>query len=152
MNIGKIAMEGTIYSYIVPVGRIIAGFFVGMMLGIVGGWAGLTFNALVGYPWNANIHLTFYLAGIGLGAGLGAYLTWMNLGMRWYLVVLTVFLVIVAGMLGSVLGNLYWDFFTDASYMGARDTRVNVTHFGAAIGAIIVSSIFGLYYQLRTRS
>ena len=122
-----------------------------MMLGIVGGWAALTFNAMVGYPWGANIHLSIYVFGIGLGAGIGAYGGWINLSLRWYAVLATVLLVIAAGVIGSAVGNAYWNFFTDASYMGARDTRVNMTHFGGTVGAGVVSTLFGLFYHFRSR-
>lgn len=148
----NLALEGGIYGYLVPAARIIAGFFVGMMLGIVGGWAGLTFNALVGYPWAANVHLSIYIACIGLGAGLGAYMGWINLNLRWYVVLATAAAVVLAGILGSALGNLYWEFFTDATYMGARDTRVNMTHFGAAVAAIVVSTGLGFFYHVRTHN
>ena len=143
--------EGGIYGYAIPVGRTIAGFFVGMMLGIVGGWAALTFNAMVGYPWPAGVHLGIYIFGIGLGAGIGAYGGWINLNLRWYAVIITILLVIAAGVAGSAVGNAYWNFFTDATYMGDRDTRVNITHFGGALGAGVVSTLFGLYYHFRTR-
>ena len=152
MKLPVLVVEGGIYGYVVPAARIIAGFFVGMMLGIVGGWAALTFNAMVGYPWSASVHLAIYVIGIGLGAGLGAYMTWINLGVRWYVVATTVVLVIASGVVGSAIGNTYWEVFTEASYMGARDTRVNVTHFGGAIAAIVVSTSLGLFYQFRTRS
>ncbi len=145
-------MEGGIYGYVVPAGRIIAGFFVGLILAIVGGWAALTFNAMVGYPWPASIHLSIYIAGIGLGAGLGAYVGWINLSMRWYVVILTFLLVLVAGIVGSTLGNVYWEYLLGETYLGPRDSRVNATHFGAAVGAIAVSSVLGLYYHFRTRS
>ena len=152
MKLPVTVVEGGIYGYVVPAARIIAGFFVGMMLGIVGGWAALTFNAMVGYPWSASVHLAIYTTGIGLGAGLGAYMAWINLSMRWYIIFITIALVFAAGIAGSAIGNAYWEFFTDATYMGARDTRVNVTHFGGAIAAILVSTFFGLYYHFRTRS
>lgn len=148
----NLALEGGIYGYVVPAARIIAGFFVGMMLGIVGGWAGLTFNAMVGYPWAANVHLSIYIAGIGLGAGLGAFMGWINLNLRWYVVLATGAAIILAGILGSAIGNLYWELFTDASFMGARDTRVNMTHFGAAVAAIVVSTGLGLFFHVRTRN
>ena len=151
MKLPVMVVEGGIYSYIIPIGRIITGFFVGMILGIVGGWAALTFNAMVGYPWGANVHLSIYVIGIGLGAGIGAYVGWINLSHRWYIVGGTALLVLAAGIVGSALGNTYWHVIADASYMGARDTRVNITHFGGAVGAIVVSSLFGLYYHFRTR-
>ena len=148
----NLALEGGIYGYLVPAARIIAGFFVGMMLGIVGGWAGLTFNAMVGYPWAANVHLAIYIVGIGCGAGLGAYMGWINLNLRWYVVLATGVAIVLAGIMGSAFGNLYWEFFTDATYMGARDTRVNITHFGAAVAASVVSTGLGLFFHVRTHN
>ena len=151
MKLPVTMVDGGIYGFVIPLARTIAGFFVGMMLGIVGGWAALTFNAMVGYPWGANIHLAIYVIGIGLGAGIGAYGGWINLNLRWYMVLATILLVISAGIIGSAVGNSYWSFFTDASYMGARDTRVNITHFGGAIAAGGLSTLIGLYYHFRTR-
>jgi hypothetical protein len=151
MKLPVTMVDGGIYGFVIPTARTIAGFFVGMMLGIVGGWAALTFNAMVGYPWGANIHLAIYVFGIGLGAGIGAHGGWINLSLRWYAVLATIFLVIAAGVIGSAIGNAYWNFFTDASYMGDRDTRVNMTHFGGTIAAGLMSTVFGLYYHFRTR-
>lgn len=144
-------LEGGIYSYAIPLGRSIAGFFVGAILGIAGGWTGLTFNAMVGYPWDANVHLGIYVVSIGLGAGLGAWVGWINLSLRWYIVALTILMVIVGGVIGSVLGNLYGLEVIGPTYLGERDTRVNITHFGAAFGAILVSTVIGLYYHFRTK-
>ena len=151
MKLPVTMVDGGIYGFVIPMARTIASIFVGMMLGIVGGWAALTFNALVGYPWGANIHLAIYVIGIGLGAGIGAYGCWINLNPRWFIILATILLVIAAGIIGSAVGNAYWSFFTDATYMGARDTRVNVTHFGGMIGAGAVATLFGLYYHFRTR-
>ena len=151
MKLPVTMVDGGIYGLVIPAARTIAGFFVGMMLGIVGGWAALTFNAMVGYPWSANVHLAIYIFGIGLGAGIGAYGGWINLGLRWYGILAVILLVIAAGIIGSAVGNTYWNLFTEATYMGARDTRVNITHFGGAIGAGAVSTVFGLYYHFRTR-
>ena len=112
---------------------------------------------MAGYPWGADIHLAIYVIGIGTGAGVGAYVGWINLGLRWYVVAITVVLVIAAGVLGSALANAYDDImlrifpFLD-TYMSERDERVNVTHFGASLAAILVSTVLGLFYHFRTRS
>ena len=144
-------LEGGIYSYLIPVARTIAGLFVGMLLGIFGGWMALTFNELVGYPWTLAAHRGIYVAGIGLGAGLGAYVGWINLSLSRPMIALTVMLVIVGGIAGSNLGNTYGLDFIDPTYLGARDTQINLTHFGGTFGAIIVSTGFGLYYHFRTK-
>lgn len=144
-------LEGGIYGYAIPIGRTIAGLMVGVILAIAGGWLGLTFNALVGYPWPGAVHIGIYVACIGLGAGVGAYVGWINLSLGRHIVALTILLVLAGGIAGSALGNLYGLEFIGPSYLGERDTRVNITHFGAVFGAIIVSTIFGLYYHFRTK-
>ena len=83
-------VEGGFYSYLIPFARTVVGFFVGVMLGICGGWVGITFNHMVGFPWSLEVHRNIYIMGIGLGGGLGAYLAWVNLGVRWYLVAGTI--------------------------------------------------------------
>jgi len=42
-------IDGGIYTVVVPVGRTLAGFIAGVMLGIFGGWMALNFNQLIGY-------------------------------------------------------------------------------------------------------
>ena len=145
-------LEGGIYGYAIPLGRMIAGLFIGTMLAIVGGWLGLTFNAMSGVPWSLEVHRFIYIACIGLGAGVGAYTGWINLGLRWYLIAATVLLVLAAGVAGSLLGNTYGLDLVKETYMGARDTRVNLTHYGAIGFATIVATAQGLYYHFRTRS
>ncbi len=144
-------LEGGIYSYAIPVARMIAGIFIGTILSFGGGVLGWTFSALIGFPWSSEVHLSIYLVGIGLGAGIGAYTGWINLGLRWYLVIATVLLVLAAGVAGSLLGYTYGLDVVEESYLGPRDTRVNVTHYGAIICASLVATAQGLYYHFRTR-
>ena len=152
MKLPLTLVEGGIYGWLIPGARTIAALFLAIMLGMVGGWFALTLNALVGYPWGAYIHLAIYVIGIGLGAGIGAYVCWINRSPRWYLVLGIFLLVLAIGVAGSAIGNAYWNLFTDPSYMGARDTRVNMTHFGGAVGACMAATAIGLYLHFRTRS
>lgn len=144
-------LEGGIYSYAIPIGRIIAGLFIGTMLGIVGGWMGLTFNAMAGFPWSLETHQNIYITCIGVGAGVGAYVGWINLSLRWYAVAASVLLVLLSGVAGGFLGHTIGQV-VEPSFMGQRDTIVNYTHYGAIGGAIAVSTIQGLYHHFRTRS
>ena len=144
-------LEGGIYSFAIPAGRTIAGFFIGAMLGIVGGWFASSINALFGTPWVGTDFFRVYLFCIGAGAGIGAYVGWINLSIRWYMVATTLLLAIVGGVVGSNIGFYQWETFTEESYMGPRDTQINVAHFAAPICAIVVSTVFGLYYHFRTR-
>ena len=141
--------EGGIYSFAIPLGRTIAGFVVGVMLGIVGGWIGITFNNFANFPWSLEVHRNIYIVGIGLGAGLGAYIGWVNLNIRWYLIVGSLVLVLIGALVGVFLGFEYGQI-TDPSYLGRRHTIDGAMHWGAPTGGIVVATAIGLYYQIRT--
>ncbi len=142
-------LEGGVYTWAVPLARTVTGFIIGAMLGIVGGWAAVIFNAMVGYPWPVDVHLNIYYVGIGMGAGLGAYVGWMNLTDRRCLIIGCLILVIVGGIVGSYIGLAYGRS-TDASHLGRSYTVESGLHFGAATGAILVSTALGLIHEIKT--
>ena len=139
-----------IYSYIVPLARTLAGFVMGLMFGICGGWAAITFNAMLGFPWALEVHRNIYIVGIGLGAGLGAYLGWVNVSIRRYWIVATVLLVLAAGVAGAYLGLEYGEI-KDPSYLGRRYTIDNMMHWGAPLVAIVASTVLGIVHQVWVR-
>ena len=141
-------LEGGIYTFLIPVARTIAGFCVGVMLGIVGGWIAITFNHFIGFPWSLEVHRNIYIVGIGLGAGVGAYLGWVNLTVRWYLIAGSMALVLLGGLVGVYLGYEYGKV-VEPNYLGRRYTVDNALHWGAPIGAIIVATIIGLFGGMR---
>ena len=107
------------------------------------------FNQLLGYAWDGNLHLNNYLIGIGLGAGLGAYVAWMKLTSRWYLLGASGLLAVLGRIVGTYLGAAYWQNI-EATYMGHRVTIVNNSHWGAAIGGIAVATCLGVFNDIRT--
>ncbi len=141
-------VEGGIWPFVIPAARTIAGFCVGVMLGICGGWAAITFNHMIGFPWSAEVHRNLYIIGIGLGGGLGAYCGWVILGFRWYLIVGMVLLVLAGGVLGAYLG-LEYGRTIDPTYLGKHYTIDNWLHWGAAIGGIVVAGSVGIFNYLR---
>ena len=142
-------IEGGIYVWAVLVGRTLGGFFVGLFLGILGGWLALIFNAMIGYPWNLDLHTNIYFVSIGLGAGLGAYFGWMNLTLRWYLIAGSLLLVLIGGLAGTYIGLVYGQY-VEPTYLGRHYTIDNSLHFGAGIGGITVSTALGLLNGIRT--
>jgi hypothetical protein len=141
-------VEGGVYPFLIPFARTVAGFGVGVMLGIVGGWTAITFNHMIEFPWSLEVHRNIYVIGIGIGGGVGAYLGWMVLNIRWYLVLGTVLLVLAGGVLGAYLGMEYGEI-TNPSYLGRRYTIDNMMHWGAAIGGIAVASALGIFHYVR---
>jgi hypothetical protein len=81
MMYGRMNVDG-VYTYLVPLARSLAGFFMGLFFGILGGWGAVIFNAMLGYPWSPELHRNIYIIGIGMGAGIGAYLGWVNVSIR----------------------------------------------------------------------
>ncbi len=142
-------LEGGIYVWAVPFGRIVVGFFLGAFLAIMGGWFAKIFNAMVAYPWDTQMHANIYFVSIGLGAGLGAYLGWVNLGLRWYLIAVSVLLVLLGGIAGVYIGSIYGQNI-DPTFLGQRGAVVNMIHWGAIIGAIAVSTAIGLFNEVRS--
>lgn len=100
-------IEGSIYDWVIPVARSTAGLVLGLLLGIFGGWTAVAFNAFAGYPWSVEVHRNIYLVSIGLGAGAGAYLAWINLTSQRSLTIAFILLVLAGGVAGAYLGFLY---------------------------------------------
>jgi hypothetical protein len=119
------------------------------MLGIVGGWIALTFNALTELPWPLMVHLNIYLVGIGLGAGTGGYLCWMVLNLRWYWLAASVLIVLLGGIAGTYAGYAYGQS-AEVTYLGRAHTINNMAHMGAAIGGAGVATILGVVNEIRT--
>ncbi len=136
-------VEAGIYGWAIPVARSTAGFIVGIFLGILGGWVAVAFNAFAGYPWPLEVHRNLYLVGIGLGAGVGTYLGWMDLTSRRYMMLAFILLVLAGGVAGAYLGFLYGQR-ADPGILGRHYAIDNAIHFGAAIGGIILSTTLGL--------
>ena len=143
-------VEGGIYIWLLPLGRTVVGFMIGAFLAIMGGWLATNFNQLAGYSWDLNVHRNIYFVSIGLGAGSGAYVGWMNLTSRWYLIGASVLLVLLGGVAGTYIGAVYGQNI-DATYLGRQATIVNTSHWGAAIGAILVSTALGLFNEIKTK-
>lgn len=140
-------VDNSIYAWTVPLGRIIAGFLVGVMLGIIGGWLAVIIYAMVGFPWSMEVQRNLYLIWIGTGAGAGAYSGWMNLNARKYLIFGLAFVVIAGGVAGAYLGLVYGSI-TDPTYLGKRYSIDSAIHFGAAIGGIITATVLGGFKHL----
>ena len=143
-------IDGGIYFWLLPFGRTVAGFMIGLFLTVMGGWLATNFNQLVGYSWDIDFHRNIYFVSIGLGAGLGAYLAWMNLTSRWYLVGTSLLLALLGGVAGTYLGLVYGQTI-DPTDLGQRATVVNATHWGAVFGGILVASGLGLFNEFRNK-
>ena len=143
--------EGGIYSIAIPFGRSLAGFLIGAVLGIVGGWTAVIFmNLIPAFSRTPDLLVgNVYIVSIGIGAGLGAYLTWANWATHWYYIAGSVILVMLGGIAGAYIGievgqNI------DPTYLGRAHTVEGALHYGAPLGAAFVSTIVGLYNEINS--
>jgi len=142
-------VRNVLYDSWVPLWRILAGLIVGIILAVLGGWAGLFLNLLIGYQWSLAIHQNIQMVAIGTGAGLGAYLAWLNSNLRWYWILGTLALVVAASTLGAYVGRAYGHG-VDPTYLWSRSAVDNAIHLGAAIAGVLISTAIGLAGQIYT--
>jgi len=142
-----VIIRNVLYESWVPLWRILAGLTLGLLLAVLGGWAGLFLNLLLGYHWPLAIHQSIQMVTIGAGAGLGAYLAWLNSNLRWYWILGTLALVVAASTLGAYAGRAYGPGI-DPTYVWSRSAVDNAIHVGAAIAGVLISTTIGLAGQI----
>jgi hypothetical protein len=142
-------LQGGISSYVIPLGRTLAGFIAALLLAFLGDVTARVFNLAIGYPWSQLVHQNIHLIGIGVGAGIGAYLGWMSLGPRWYLVLGWAMLVLAGGIAGAFLASVYGPG-VDPTYWWSRFATDTTIHLSAAALSTVVATILGLINDIRT--
>ena len=107
------------------------------------------FNLLISYPWSLVVHQNIQMVAIGVGAGLGSYLAWLNSSFRWYWILGVLALVLTGSTLGAYFGRAYGPG-ADLSYWWGRYAVDNTIHLCAATAGISISTAIGLGLQIRT--
>jgi hypothetical protein len=144
-------LPGGISSYVIPIGRTLAGFMVALLLAFLGDVAARVFNLAIGYPWSLPVHQNIHLVGIGVAAGIGAYLSWMNLDRRWYWMLGWTALVLAGGIAGVYVGRFYGPG-VDPTYWWSRFATDTTIHLSAAAVSTAVATILGLIDLVYTRA
>ena len=136
-----------IFLWTTPLARVLVGFIFGTLLAVLGGLLAALFNVVSEFPWDLEVHKNIVLVGIGLGAGTGAYLAWMNLSFNPLLVLGIVLLVLLGSISGAYIGHIYGPGVDpdDFRELFAIDSTI---HLAAAAGGIIVATTVGLLSQV----
>ena len=140
-------VQGGTSFYATTVARTLAGFVVGLFLAFFGDLTARIFSLLLGYPWSPSVHQNLLVIGVGIAAGVGAYLAWMNLSLRWYWILGSLLLVLGGGIGGAYLGHIYGPG-PDPTYWWSRYASDKTIYLTAAIGGIAISTILGLAREL----
>jgi hypothetical protein len=136
---------------IIPLARTAFGLVAALLFSFLGDVLARVFNLLIGFPWDPTVHVHIQYAGIGIGAGLGAYLAWTNLERPWYVVSGSVLLVLLGGIGGAYLGRAYGPG-VDQTYWWSRFATDTTLHLGAGILSAFVATVLGLMERRRFRS
>jgi hypothetical protein len=144
-------LQGGFSSYTIPLGRTLAGFIAALLLAFLGDVTARVFNLAIGFPWSQSVHQNIHLIGIGVGAGIGAYLAWMSLGPRWHLILGWVMLVLAGGIAGAYLGSIYGPG-VDPTYWWSRFATDTTIHLTAAALSTAVATILGLINDIRIKA
>ena len=142
-------LQGGISSYLLPLGRTLAGFVTALLLAFLGDVTARVFNLAIGFPWSQAVHQNIILIGIGVGAGIGAYLGWMSLNPRWHSILGWAMLVLAGGIAGAFLGRIYGPG-VDPIYWWSRFATDPTVHLSAAALSTIVATILGLINDICT--
>ena len=139
--------QGSMSFYTTSAARTLAGFVVGLFLAFFGDLTARIFSLLLGYPWPPSVHQNLLVIGAGFAAGVGAFLAWMNLSLRWNWILGTLLLVLVGSIGGAYLGHTYGPG-PDPTYWWSRYASDKTIYLTAATGGIVMSTILGLAREL----
>jgi hypothetical protein len=140
-------VRGSLWEYAVPVGRTLAGFIFALLLAFLGDLGARILNLILGYPWSLEVYQNINIASIGAGAGIGAYLGWINWGLNRYWMLGTLLPVIGGGVLGAYLGLAYGPG-VDPTYWWSRFATDTTIYLTAAIGGTICATAIGLVIMI----
>lgn len=140
-------IRGTFSYYAILVGRALASLILASLLAFIGDVTARVLSVFIGYPWSLFVHQNIEWTGIGLGAGLGAYLPWVNLRhpMSQKLIILS--LVLLAGVAGAYLGEIYGPS-VDSRYYWNRFAIAIAIPIGATICAAALATVLGIIIEL----
>jgi len=133
--------------YGIGAARTLAGLVVALLLAVGGDVFGRVINLMLGFPWSQLMHVNIHLVAIGLGAGIGAYLGWINFNLNRYWGSAILALVLTASVVGVYLGRALGPG-VDPTYWWSRFAVDTTIHLSAAVGGTIVATAIGLTQQI----
>lgn len=143
-------VRGSWWEYAIPVGKTVAGFVLALLLAFVGDLGTRILNLLLGYPWPLEVYQNLNVVSIGAGAGIGAYLGWINWSWSRYWAIGTLLPVIASGVLGAYLGLAFGPG-VDPTYWWSRFATDTTIYLTAAIGGTVCATAIGLVLMVSQR-
>ena len=126
--------------------RTFGGIVAALLLAFVGDIAARVFNLSVSFAWDPAVHQNAHFIGIGLGAGIGSFLGWVNPNMPKLLLVGSLLLVVLGGIGGAYLGRGIGPG-VDTSYWWGRFATDKTVYLGAVTVGIFLSTTLGFIWQ-----
>lgn len=126
--------------------RTFGGLVAALLLAFIGDIAARVFNLSVSFAWDPAIHQNANFVGIGLGAGVGAFLGWVNPNMPKPVLIGFLLLVVLGGIGGAYLGRAIGPG-VDTSYWWGRFATDRTVYLAAATVGIFLSTTLGFIWQ-----
>ena len=134
-------------TILIPLFRTAGGFVASLLLAFTGDLAARVFNLLTGFSLDPVVHQNTNFVGIGLGAGVGAFLGWLNPNFPKYWIFGSLLLVLLAGI-GGAYGGRAMGPGVDTSYWWGRFATDRTVYLSASTAGLFLATSLGLISQV----
>ena len=134
-------------SILTPLLKTAGGLVASLLLAFMGDLAARIFNLLTGFGLDPLVHQNANFVGIGMGAGVGAFLGWVNPSRPWLWIFGSLLLVLLAGIGGAYLGRGFGSG-VDTSYWWGRFATDRWVYLGASTAGLLFATSLGLISQV----
>ena len=131
--------------------RTLFGFALAFLLAFGVDFLARAFNLLSGYPWGVSAHQNIQFAGIVLGAALGSHLVWLVPSRPWYVAIGTLLVVLVAAVVGAVLGRMFGPG-VEQGFWWSKTSTDSTVHILAAALSVTVAAALGILTRNQPKS
>ncbi len=134
-------------SLLIPLIRTAGGLVASLLLAFTGDLAARVFNLLTGFSLDPLVHQNAIFLGIGMGAGVGAFLGWLNPSFPRYWVFGSLLMILLAAIGGAYAGRILGQG-VDTSYWWGRFATDTTIYLGASTAGLFLATSLGLISQV----
>ena len=134
-------------SILIPLVRTAGGLVTSLLLAFTGDLAARVFNLLTGFSLDLVVHQNVNFVAIGLGAGFGAFLGWLNPSFPKYWVFGSLLMILLAAIGGAYAARILGPG-VDTSYWWGRFATDTTVYLGASTAGLFLATSLGLISQV----
>jgi len=131
----------------IPLLKTAGGFVASLLLAFTGDLAARVFNLLTSFSLDLVVHQNANFVAIGLGAGFGAFLGWLNPDFPKYWVFGSLLIILLTAIGGAYAGRILGPG-VDTSYWWGRFATDRWVYLGASTAGLFLATSLGLISQV----